>query len=296
MSERNAPCPCGSGKRYKHCHGLLVSEAAPMDADLVDFVVAGAQRGGTTALDAYLREHPGVSMGATRKELHFFDHEEHFKREPVDYAGYHTHFRPRQPGQLRGDATPSYMYWRPAAQRLARYNPALKVIVILRDPFTRARSHWNKERQQGRETLSFLAALQAEAARAEAALPLQNRRTSYAERGLYVEQIVRLWQHFPRGQTLILRSEALQSAPAATLAQIAAFLGLPDFPAIAPRSVNARDYDRGFERAEWDYLAARFVPEIDALERLLGWDCSAWRSPPRATGTAEPRCQADGGT
>jgi preprotein translocase subunit SecA len=20
---RNAPCPCGSGKKYKHCHGLL---------------------------------------------------------------------------------------------------------------------------------------------------------------------------------------------------------------------------------------------------------------------------------
>ncbi|MGB1069786.1 MAG: SEC-C metal-binding domain-containing protein, partial [Henriciella sp.] len=21
---RNAPCPCGSGKKYKHCHGRLV--------------------------------------------------------------------------------------------------------------------------------------------------------------------------------------------------------------------------------------------------------------------------------
>jgi preprotein translocase subunit SecA len=20
---RNAPCPCGSGKKYKHCHGAL---------------------------------------------------------------------------------------------------------------------------------------------------------------------------------------------------------------------------------------------------------------------------------
>ncbi|MFQ5775603.1 MAG: SEC-C metal-binding domain-containing protein, partial [Kiloniellaceae bacterium] len=20
---RNAPCPCGSGKKYKHCHGRL---------------------------------------------------------------------------------------------------------------------------------------------------------------------------------------------------------------------------------------------------------------------------------
>ena len=21
--QRNAPCPCGSGKKYKHCHGSL---------------------------------------------------------------------------------------------------------------------------------------------------------------------------------------------------------------------------------------------------------------------------------
>jgi preprotein translocase subunit SecA len=23
-SPRNAPCPCGSGKKFKHCHGKLV--------------------------------------------------------------------------------------------------------------------------------------------------------------------------------------------------------------------------------------------------------------------------------
>ena len=23
-TSRNAPCPCGSGKKFKHCHGALV--------------------------------------------------------------------------------------------------------------------------------------------------------------------------------------------------------------------------------------------------------------------------------
>ena len=23
---RNAPCPCGSGKKYKHCHGIIATE------------------------------------------------------------------------------------------------------------------------------------------------------------------------------------------------------------------------------------------------------------------------------
>jgi preprotein translocase subunit SecA len=22
--QRNAPCPCGSGRKFKHCHGALV--------------------------------------------------------------------------------------------------------------------------------------------------------------------------------------------------------------------------------------------------------------------------------
>ena len=24
---RNEPCPCGSGKKYKHCHGRFTTEA-----------------------------------------------------------------------------------------------------------------------------------------------------------------------------------------------------------------------------------------------------------------------------
>ncbi|MCK7531566.1 MAG: SEC-C domain-containing protein [Marinilabiliales bacterium] len=29
---RNDPCPCGSGKKYKHCHGQGVSDAAGAQA------------------------------------------------------------------------------------------------------------------------------------------------------------------------------------------------------------------------------------------------------------------------
>lgn len=284
MSLRNAPCHCGSGRRFKECHGSLAASTPARPPDTVDFVVAGAQRGGTTALDRYLRQHPGLSMGKTRKELHFFDHEEHFAGPDVDYAGYQAHFELRKPGQLRGDATPSYMYWWPAAERMAKYNPALKIVVVLRNPITRAHSHWNKERLRGREPLSFMAALEAEAARARAALPLQNRRTSYAERGYYFGQLERLWRHFSVAQTLVLRSEALQDAPAATLARLAEFLGVVPFGPVTPASVNARTYDAPMEREAWAWLAAAFTPEIRTLEQHLGWDCAAWLEPPAFAG------------
>src|SRR5436853_431450 len=240
MQPRNMLCPCGSGKRFKHCHGQLTSDGPSTTATL-DFVIAGTQRGGTTVLDWYLREHAGVAM-ARWKELHFFDNEEHFCTEPPNYAAYHASFAARMPSQLRGEATPSYMFWVPAAARMARYNPALKVIILLRNPITRAYSHWNKQWQQGRETLPFFEALRAEAERAQSALPLQARDTSYMERGFYSGQLQRLWRHFPVEQTLILRSENLQTEPETTLKRIGDFLGLGPFPSFAPKTANVRRY------------------------------------------------------
>ena len=38
----------------------------------VNFLIAGTQKGGTTALDEYLRKHPQICM-STKKEVHFFD-------------------------------------------------------------------------------------------------------------------------------------------------------------------------------------------------------------------------------
>ena len=274
---RNGPCPCGSGRRFKLCHGQIESSDS---AGALDFVVAGAQRSGTTTLDRYLREHPGIAMPATAKELHFFDHEEHFRDDHVDYRAYHANFRPRRAGELRGEVTPSYMYWVPAAGRLARYNPALRIVVVLRNPIARAHSHWNKERLRGTESLPFLDALRAEAERAAAALPLQSHRTSYVERGHYVAQLRRLWHHFPVEQTLVLRSEALWTEPGQTLARIADFLGLGPFPRIEPKVANGKAYERPMHPDEWAYLVDRLTEEIRELESLLGWDCRRWLRPP----------------
>jgi len=39
-ASRNAPCPCGSGRRYKECHGALDAAAAALDATLRDALAA----------------------------------------------------------------------------------------------------------------------------------------------------------------------------------------------------------------------------------------------------------------
>ncbi|MGZ6017918.1 MAG: hypothetical protein ACXWKO_04545, partial [Phenylobacterium sp.] len=88
----------------------------------VAFIVAGVQKGGTTALFDYLGEEPGLSL-SREKEVHFFDDEAQDWAAP-DYAQYHANFAPFD-GRLRGEATPIYLYWRSSLERIFAYNPAI---------------------------------------------------------------------------------------------------------------------------------------------------------------------------
>ena len=270
MVGRNEPCPCGSGKRYKDCHGSLAKTR-----DKVAFVIAGTQKGGTTALASYLYEHPEIGM-PTVKEVHFFDTETHFASEEVDYAAYHAHYRPAVRGRLLGDATPIYMYWAPAPQRIQRYNPAMRLIMMLRNPVTRAYSHWNMERERERDLLPFDEAIRIEVERCREALPLQHRLYSYIDRGRYSEQIRRIWRYFPVDQTLVLKSEELQRTPDAALARITDFLGVARFRPVQPRNVHARPYLSPMSVGARSYLREVFAPEIRELEEMFGWDCADW--------------------
>ena len=241
----------------------------------VSFIVAGAQKGGTSALDAYLREHPELCL-PQRKELHFFDTDRHFIAEPVDYGRYHAAFAPGPSQRLLGEVTPAYLYWPTAAERIARYNPAMKLIAVLRNPITRAFSHWNMSRQKEREPLPFLQALEAEPERARR-LPLElAKRFTYVDRGLYAQQLKRLWRYFPREQTIVFKSEELLATPAAVLVRVADFLDIAPFAPVTDKTVHAREYDATMTAEEKRYLLNVFEPEIHELERMLGWDCSGW--------------------
>ena len=85
-------------------------------------MIAGTQKGGTTALASCLHEHPTICM-STVKEVHFFDTDAHFASSDVDYARYHAHFHPTARNQLLGEATPVYMYWEAAPQRTSATTP-----------------------------------------------------------------------------------------------------------------------------------------------------------------------------
>ena len=240
----------------------------------LSFLVCGAQKSGTTALAAYLRQHPGIHLPEA-KELHFFDDETQAWPEP-DLNALHQHFQAAEADQLWGEATPISFYWDPAAERIWRYNPAMRLIVILRNPIERAYSHWAMEHRRGDDPLPFALALEQEEARCREALPFQHRVFSYIDRGFYSSQLRRLWRFFGRGQVLVLRHEQLRLSPQSCLERIWQHLSIPPGPAITPLERHNGDYDTAMTPACHERLRKIFWQEIGQLEHLLGWDCSDW--------------------
>jgi len=240
----------------------------------VNFVVAGTQKGGTTALDTYLRENPSIQM-ASEKEVHFFDNEDNFN-STLDYSKYHLHFKERVQKKIRGESTPIYMYWKTAPKRIHDYNAQMKFIIILRSPIKRAYSHWNMERSRGAEILPFSEAIRMESFRCKEALPLQHRVFSYIDRGFYSEQLKRIWRFFPRGQTLLIRHQDLKRNLNRTLSDISHYLEIPDFPKLDHKNVHSRAYLSTISTADFEYLMNIYDYEIKELEALLEWDCSDW--------------------
>jgi hypothetical protein len=216
---------------------------------------------------------------ANRKELHFFDDEEHFRTNTPDYGLYHRHFTPRSVRQLVGEATPIYCYWREAPIRICDYNPAMKWIVVLRNPIERAFSHWNMQRARGVDKEPFWEALTTEAERCAIARPYQHRKFSYVDRGFYSAQLRTLFAMFGREHVLVLRSEELRYERRAALARIADFLTIEEFPSIEIADINVGKSDVMPTSRERAFLLETFEFEIKALERMLGWDCSAWLAP-----------------
>jgi len=249
------------------------------------FIVAGAQKSGTTALHYFLKKHSQIAL-PDRQELHFFDDEEIFSCL-VDYERLHRHFRPlarstrllfataRQ--ATAGEVTPSYLYWKPAMQRIWNYNPQIKLVILLRSPIDRAFAHWNMQRFKDREPLDFLDALKEEPRRIAQPLTVESRRFAYVDRGFYSEQLERVFKFFPREQVKVVKFEDFRDRKQEMLDEIFEFLGVKPLRGVRDKDRNVVPYERAMTPGERKYLSGVFSAEITKLKQMLGWDCSDWK-------------------
>lgn len=225
---------------------------------LPDFLVIGAMKCGSTSVYDYLKQHPGIAPGY-KKAAHYFD---------MNYARGENWYRAHFPlaselngrgaessdnGRLlAGESSPYYLFHPLAAERAAQLVPHAKLIALLRNPVSRAYSHYHHMVRTGRENLSFEEAIEAEAVRlagveeklkTDPTFPMEGHRTySYLGRGRYAEQLERWFRYYPREQFLIMRSEDFFKDPGAVCARIHAFLGLPAWDLGVYKNANPGKY------------------------------------------------------
>jgi hypothetical protein len=263
------------------------------------FLIIGTQKGGTVALRKYLARHPNV-VPARKKEIGYFDQDTLHRRGE---AWYHGHFPlPHRLGRhgVTFEATPEYLYYPEAAQRIFSYDPRVKLIVLLREPVERAFSAWNMFRTLRHEQPDYLRRLLPECdpmlqdslgrmlsresfpAFGEAVVEEVDGIRSgsaalepgYVRRGVYHEQLRRFLKCFAREQLLILESARLKKDLIKVLGEVVQFLNLPAYqgpPADLPLFHSGR-YEHHIAQETRAFLREFYRPHNDELYDLLGRD------------------------
>ena len=297
----------------------------------------GAAKAGTTALAEMLGNHPEISPLAIKEPGHFcddiyekgfsasyqkmlrWDEDAYFRaavleqRHMAFVRGSENYDRLVKEAPLSNyilDASTAYLPSAAAPDNIADYSPEAKIIVSLRNPVTRAYSHYNMARKYGKEQRSFLDAIKAESA-------LENPRWGwdecYLELGDYAPQLERWLKHFSMDNIHVVWQDELFAEPAATLLGISKFLGLkealkplaaekhnaevpknkvvgkvlsgigPAVASILPEKIKASVKNmllaqpENMDEAARSFLLRYFAPSVEALEELLKKDLTHWK-------------------
>lgn len=257
---------------------------------LPTFLLAGAEKSGTTSLFAYLAANPGV-LPAKVKEPRYFSREYHrgllwyrsfFPLSPVVAS------TRRRLGVEPAVGEGSQILWHPHAPARAHVlNHAMRLIVLLRDPVDRAYSEFQMKRHHNKG-VSFEEAIELEEERTAGELERMEsdpsyysfafERYAYLARGRYLEQLERWLRFFPREQLLVLVTDDLRADPAGTVATTLRFLGLPSRGSVRYDHQRVGDYREPLAPETRERLAQHFAEPNRRLYEFLGRDLG-WTRP-----------------
>ena len=184
--------------------GIQVEEDEKMS--LPDFIICGTQKGGTTALMEYLKQHPQICM--PEREIHFFSW--YYNKGIKWYEKYFDH-----DAMLYGEKSPSYMYPEPGlvAKRIHKELPSIKLIFMLRNPIKRAYSEYWMLVLNGEEKLPFSKAV-------------WKKNRDYIGRGFYAKQIKEYLKYFDPENIKIIISEDFRENRNQRIKEVFRFLGI----------------------------------------------------------------------
>ena len=244
------------------------------------FIIAGAQRSGTTFLYDLLDQHPDIYMAKpVQPEPKFFCDHDQYKLGKEYYLD--KYFNVAKEYSAYGEKSTSYMAVSGTAKNIHEMFPECKLIFLLRNPIERAVSNYWYSVDNGLETCSFEYAIMNESNRIkEQPMPgFLNHPFAYLTRGRYIVYINEYLRYFSRDKTLFLKTDDLLSDTIDQIKKIYTFLDVdPRYvPTMSGERVNANERKYNVLTPEMkNYLIQYYKQDNEQLERVLNIDLSGW--------------------
>ncbi len=192
--------------------------------------IVGGMKCGTTSLQDWLNQHPEIWMNF-RGETNFFaqDVEGAKKSMPTNIDWYFSVFKDAK-GKYIGEKSARYLYSKEASNKIKKFNPDAKIIILIRKPSDMIYSLFRHLRLQGYEPLqNFRKAVEKENERKRRYGTEFLRNFYYKDMADYFPQIKRFFDEFEKENVKVIVFEEMVNNPKKVYLDILNFLKLPYF-------------------------------------------------------------------
>jgi len=239
------------------------------------FLCIGVQKAGTTSLIKYLSKHPNIFMKP--EESHFFSG---YKLNEENIRNYESTFNTNKP--IVGEKTPCYNYLQYAIDKIHKYNPNIKLVLILREPISRSFSQYNMTLiNSSKKTLTDVTdqEIMVDFTKEEhiKLSEIQSNGNYFINRGKYDVIISYILSKFPRKNLYIGISEEIKKDKQKYYNEIAKFLGARTTLIVNKNlDTHMKEYARPIPRCLEDKLYAIYKEHNERLYNILGRRIDIW--------------------
>lgn len=238
-------------------------------------LLIGAQKSGTTSLFKYLKPHPNFRK-PKQKELHYFDL--HYDKQHEWYAKQFPRVSMFNKHAATMDASTGYLVIPAAAKRAHALLPDATIVAILRNPVSRAISHYKHNIRRGRIQGSFEQTLNKADSTIQAALAstpkeqlgIEYFQSSYKLGGQYAEHLQRWLEYYPASQIRVFHAESFFNAPQPVVDKLTDDLSIPRHTLKDTVAHNASaKSSRSITKQTLQQLQEHYAPHNAKLTELL---------------------------
>ena len=238
----------------------------------IDFIIAGAMKGGTSSAVINFNKHPELYIN--KHEIHYFEHLKYYQRGIEWYKSQFDYTK-----KIIGDKSPDVMFIYSSLFLLQSLNPFVKILLFLRNPVERSYSHWKMLRDEYKYKLPYEYNINAELNyRIQENTFFNNSFWNHTiKRGFYYKHIMEILKYFPRENLYITISENVKDNIDEEYQKIFTFLEVSELHTEFTLEYVSKTSDNLDKNSKiYKKLKNIFTEDVRNLEKFLGYKTNWW--------------------